>query len=63
MDAGLLGECIIPTLRHAWKHLLLPRQEEDESTNQTSQFGHVIPCGATVHAMGIESVEIRRQSK
>lgn len=64
VDAGLLGECIVPTLRHAWKELLLPRQPA-QLTNQIQQKsgGHVIPCGATVYAMAVECPEIRRLSR
>ncbi len=63
-DAGLLGEHIVPTLRHAWRELLLPRRSED-STNQIHQSkgGLVIPCGATVHTMAVECPAIRRQSR
>ena len=66
VDAGLLGERIIPTLRHAWRELLLPKQPDlTVSTNQIqpSIGGRVIPCGATVYAMVIECPEIRRQSR
>lgn len=66
VDAGLLGEYIIPTLRHAWKELLLPCKEDmetDQASNQSTCRGHVIPCGAVVHAMAIECPEIRRRSR
>ena len=66
VDAGLLGEHIIPTLRHAWKELLLPSNvdaEIDQASNQMSPRGHVIPCGAVVYAMVIECPEIRRRSR
>ena len=66
VDAGLLGEGIIPTMRHAWRELLLPKQPDVAvSTNQIqpSAGGHVIPCSATVYAMVIECPEIRRQSR
>ena len=66
VDAGLLGEYIIPTLRHAWKKLLLPCKDDmetDQASNQTTPRGHVIPCGAMVHAMAIECPEIRRRSR
>lgn len=53
VDAGLLGEHIVPTLRHAWKELLLAPESG----------GMVIPCGATVYAVCIESPEIRNRSK
>ena len=53
VDAGLLGECIIPTLRHAWSKLLLP----------PSSGGHVIPAGATVYAAIVECESIRHQSR
>ena len=53
VDAGLLGESIIPTLRHAWKELLLP----------PSDGGRVIPSGATVYAAVVECEIIRHQSR
>ena len=62
VDAGLLGEAIVPTLRHAWSELLLPRQPS-EGTNPITRCGHVIPCGATVYVMAIECQEIARQSR
>ena len=49
-DAGLLGEMILPTLRHAWSHLL-------------SENGKVIPLGATVYVSAIECNEIHHQSR
>lgn len=66
VDAGLLGEYIIPTLRHAWKELLLSCEsdmETNQASNQATPRGHVIPCGAVVHAMAIECLEIRRRSR
>ena len=62
VDAGLLGEWIIPSLRHAWAELLLPRQQ-GEPTNQRETGGHVIPCGARVYVTLIECPEIRKQSR
>ena len=65
VDAGLLGEHIVPTLRHAWKELLLPRIPHPAAV-ETSGCGHegqVIPRGATVYAVAIECAEIRRQSR
>ena len=62
VDAGLLGEWIIPTLRHAWKELLLPKQLAN-STNEIAACGHVIPIGATVYATLIECAEVRKQSR
>ncbi len=59
VDAGLLGEHIIPTLRHAWKELLLP----PASTLCHAPSGHVIPSAATVYAMAIECEEIRKKSQ
>ena len=62
MDAGLLGEAIVPALRHAWSHLLLPKQPSG-STNGIARCGHVIPCGATVYVMAIECQEVARESR
>ncbi|XP_064637627.1 protein arginine N-methyltransferase 9-like isoform X2 [Lineus longissimus] len=50
VDAGLLGEHIVPTILHAWSELLQPA-------------GQVIPAGATVYACGIESKAIRNQNR
>jgi type II protein arginine methyltransferase len=49
VDSGLLGEHILPVLRHARQQML--------------PGGRVIPHAATVHAMVIESTEIRRRSR
>lgn len=48
VDSGLLGEHIIPTLHHARENLLAPG-------------GKVIPYGAKVYAVAIESPELRAQ--
>lgn len=48
VDSGLLGEHIIPTLRHAKQHFLRPG-------------GIVIPSSASIFAVCIEAPEIRRQ--
>ena len=62
VDAGLLGEAIVPTLRHAWSQLLLPK-EPNEPTNQIARCGHVIPCGATILLIAIECPDIAKQSR
>ncbi|KAF0306607.1 Protein arginine N-methyltransferase 9 [Amphibalanus amphitrite] len=49
-DAGLLGEHILSTLHHAWRHLLLPPGR-----------GRVLPASATVWAAAVESAEVRSQ--
>ncbi|XP_043208834.1 protein arginine N-methyltransferase 9-like [Amphibalanus amphitrite] len=49
-DAGLLGEHILSTLQHAWRHLLLPPGR-----------GRVLPASAAVWAAAVESAEIRSQ--
>lgn len=59
VDAGLLGEMIIPSLRHAWNTFLQPTTQ----TNGHVTNCHVIPCGATVYACPVECSEIRRLSK
>lgn len=52
-DVGLLGEHVLPTLRHIWREL--------------STVPHpppaVIPCGATVYISAIQSLEIRKKSR
>ncbi|KAI4893958.1 hypothetical protein NFI96_018683, partial [Prochilodus magdalenae] len=63
VDAGLLGEGIIESLIHAWKHLLLPPPNPEEPQSTPSQTGRVIPAGATVFGMAVECQEIRRHHK
>ncbi|MCI4376053.1 hypothetical protein PGIGA_G00183730 [Pangasianodon gigas] len=64
VDAGLLGEGIVESLIHAWKHLLLPPPNaEDVPLSSPSQTGRVIPAGATVFAMAVECHEIRRHHR
>ncbi|XP_019850254.1 PREDICTED: putative protein arginine N-methyltransferase 9 [Amphimedon queenslandica] len=58
VDAGLLGELIVPSLRHAWTTFLQPNL-----TNGHMIVPHVIPCGATVYVCPVECSEIRKQSK
>ena len=62
VDAGLLGEAIVKNFRHAWSHLLLPR-EPAGSTNQITGISRVIPCGATVFVIAIECPYIARHSR
>ncbi|CAL9699982.1 unnamed protein product [Knipowitschia caucasica] len=62
VDAGLFGEGIIESLIHAWHNLLLPPQSDSESS-EPSATGRVIPAGATVFAMAVESPEIRRHHR
>ncbi|XP_057699598.1 protein arginine N-methyltransferase 9 [Corythoichthys intestinalis] len=61
VDAGLFGEGIIESLIHAWHHLLLPPRKGD--SRDSSATGRVIPAGATVYAMAVECLEIRRHNK
>ncbi|XP_053478067.1 protein arginine N-methyltransferase 9 isoform X2 [Ictalurus furcatus] len=68
VDAGLLGEGIVESLIHAWKHLLLPpprscQNAEDVPLSSPSQTGRVIPASATVFAMAVECQEIRRHHR
>ena len=63
VDAGLLGEHIVPTLRHAWKELLLPPAASSSSSCDHTPCGHVIPSAATIYATAIECVEIRKKSQ
>ncbi|XP_066535623.1 protein arginine N-methyltransferase 9 [Hoplias malabaricus] len=63
VDAGLLGEGIIESLIHAWKHLLLPPPNPEEPLSTPSQTGRVIPAGATVFGMAVECQEIRRHHR
>ncbi|XP_066286582.1 protein arginine N-methyltransferase 9-like [Branchiostoma lanceolatum] len=59
VDAGLLGEHILATLRHAWEHLLLP-PKSTLNHPESVRHGRVIPGGATVHACIVECPDIRR---
>ncbi|XP_026886028.2 protein arginine N-methyltransferase 9 [Electrophorus electricus] len=52
VDAGLLGESIVESLIHAWRHLLLP-----------PPTGRVIPASATVFTMAVECQDIRRHHR
>ncbi|XP_061536011.1 protein arginine N-methyltransferase 9 [Phycodurus eques] len=63
VDAGLFGEGIIESLIHAWHHLLLPPQSGESASRDPSATGRVIPAGATVFAMAVECLEIRRHNK
>ncbi|XP_058496445.1 protein arginine N-methyltransferase 9 [Solea solea] len=63
VDAGLFGEGIIESLIHAWHHLLLPPQTGENEFREQSATGRVIPAGATVFAMAVESAEIRRHHR
>ncbi|XP_074651053.1 protein arginine N-methyltransferase 9-like [Tubulanus polymorphus] len=58
VDAGLLGEQILPTLNHAWKELLL-------SPGWFTSWGggRVIPSSAIVYVCAIESEDIRTQHR
>ncbi|XP_077381880.1 protein arginine N-methyltransferase 9 isoform X1 [Festucalex cinctus] len=63
VDAGLFGEGIIESLIHAWHHLLLPPQSGETASRDPSATGRVIPARATVFAMAVECLEIRRHNK
>ncbi|XP_059198258.1 protein arginine N-methyltransferase 9 isoform X2 [Centropristis striata] len=63
VDAGLFGEGIIESLIHAWHHLLLPPQRGENEFQEQSATGRVIPAGATVFGMAVESLEIRRHHR
>lgn len=62
VDAGLLGEHIIPTLRHTWKELLFP-PEQSPNLASTKPVGHMIPSGATVYATAIQCPEVRKKTR
>ncbi|KAK9540549.1 hypothetical protein VZT92_002994 [Zoarces viviparus] len=63
VDAGLFGEGIIESLIHAWHHLLLPPRRGENEFQDQSATGRVIPAGATVFGMALESIEIRRHHR
>nr|XP_032811350.1 protein arginine N-methyltransferase 9 isoform X1 [Petromyzon marinus]XP_032811351.1 protein arginine N-methyltransferase 9 isoform X1 [Petromyzon marinus]XP_032811352.1 protein arginine N-methyltransferase 9 isoform X1 [Petromyzon marinus]XP_032811353.1 protein arginine N-methyltransferase 9 isoform X1 [Petromyzon marinus] len=64
MDAALLGEGIVESLIHAWRHLLLPPPPtatvNGADAGVGAGCGQVIPAGATVYACAVECPEIRR---
>jgi hypothetical protein len=55
VDVGLLGEGIVPTVRHAWKELLRAKR--------SASPGKVIPSTATVYGCLIECEHVRRHSR
>lgn len=59
MDAGLFGEHILTTLKHAWDKLLLPPKSK-----VTPELAHgcVIPHHATVYAVPIQCSYIRKRN-
>ena len=60
IDAGLLGDMIIPTLRQAWSDLLVRPTAVTtaaQPSNQIASTGHEIPCGATVYVCAVECQE------
>ncbi|XP_077574992.1 protein arginine N-methyltransferase 9 [Stigmatopora nigra] len=63
VDAGLFGEGIIESLIHAWRHLLLPPPTGETASGDPSATGRVIPAGATIYAVAVECLEIRRHNK
>lgn len=60
-DAGLFGEHVLPTLKHAWEHLLLPNR--DMSGEEVKLAGKVIPSKAQVRVAIVECDYIARQTK
>ena len=56
LDCGLLGEGILATVQHAWKHLLMPSKP-----SHVKAVSKVIPSGAVVYAMAIMCDDIRNQ--
>lgn len=59
MDAGLFGEHILTTLKHAWDNLLLPPKS---NINPEVPHGCVIPYYATVYAAPIQCPYVRRRN-
>ncbi|XP_025415631.1 protein arginine N-methyltransferase 9-like [Sipha flava] len=59
MDAGLFGENILTTLKHAWDKLLLPPKSK---VNPELPHGCVIPYHATVYAAPIQCSYIRKRN-
>ena len=55
-DAGLLGEFVIPSLRHAWKEMLV-------DAPLSGGGAHVIPRRAIVYVSAVECCEIWRKSQ
>lgn len=59
MDAGLFGENILTTLKHAWDKLLLPPKSK---VNPELPHGCVIPYYATVYAVPIQCSYIYKRN-
>jgi len=59
MDAGLFGEHILTTLKHAWDKLLLPPKSK---VNPELPHGCVIPHHATVYAVPIQCSYVRKRN-
>lgn len=59
MDAGLFGENILITLKHAWDKLLLPPKSQ---VNPEVPYGCVIPYHATVYAVPIQCYYVRKRN-
>lgn len=59
MDAGLFGEHILNTLKHAWDKLLLPPKSK---LHPELPHGCVIPYRATVYAVPIECLYVRKRN-
>lgn len=59
MDAGLFGEHILITLKHAWDKLLLPPKSK---INSELPHGCVIPYSAKVYAVPIECSYVRKRN-
>lgn len=64
-DAGLLGEGILPSLVHAWKHLLLPpphKTSHEQELTKKREHGVVVPFGATIYIAAVQCIDIARRS-
>ncbi|XP_025198739.1 protein arginine N-methyltransferase 9-like [Melanaphis sacchari] len=59
MDAGLFGEHILTTLKHAWDKLLLPPKS---NVNPELPHGCVIPHHAKVYAVPIQCSYVRKRN-
>lgn len=59
MDAGLFGEHILVSLKHAWDKLLLPPKSK---VKPELPHGCVIPHSATVYAVPIQCSYIRKKN-
>ena len=63
LDCGLLGEGILTTIKHAWRHLLLASEGPASEQSNVRPVAKVIPGGAVLFAMVIMCDDIKNQTR